>query len=219
MPRATFHVSVPEDVWIHELSVTYPDASFQVKATVRADKRGIALLEIQSSKPLPILTEIEDRPDIASLDLLWTHDQTAMVQVETTDPRLLFPVMQAGIPVQTPFEVTNGMAIWELAAPGERLSALGSHLESAGIDYEIESIHADPADSGDHLLTERQRELLVTAAEKGYYETPRRTTLTEVSASLGISKATGSEVLHRAEGKVLHWFLDQRPTATHLAIH
>ena len=47
----------------------------------------------------------------------------------------------------------------------------------------------------------------VAAVEQGYYETPRRATLTDIAESMDISKATASDILHRAEGKVVDWFV------------
>ena len=209
MRRAKLRVSIPEGVWIHGVSMEYPEATFRVIAILSGKERGIALLEIQTPDPVPIITDIEWWDDITEFDLLWKQDETTMVQIETTNPRLLFAILKAGVPIQTPFEVTDGIAIWEITTSSERLSMLGTVLDATDIDFEIEYIRNEPSDPADHLLTDRQRELLLTAAEQGYYDTPRRVTLTEVSESLGISKATGSDVLHRAEGKILKWFIQE----------
>lgn len=214
MPRAKLRVSIPEEVWIHDVSVDYPETPFRVVAILSGEGSGIALLEIQTPNPVPVITDIEGRDDIADFDLLWKQDETTMIQVETTNPLLLFPILKAGIPLQTPFEVTDGTAIWEVTTSSERLSTLGTRLEEAEVDFEIEYVRDEPADPADSLLTDRQRELLLTAAEQGYYDTPRRATLTEVSESLDISKATGSDVLHRAEGKILKWFIDEHVVAS-----
>ena len=214
MPRAKIRVSIPDEVWIHGVSVAYPETPFRVIAILSGEESGIALLEIQTSDPVPIITEIERRDNITDFDLLWKQDETTMVQIETTNPLLLFPILKVGIPLQTPFEVTDGTAIWEITTSSGRLSALRSRLDTANISFELEYVHDEPSDPADHLLTDRQRELLLTAAERGYYDTPRRATLTEVSESLGISKATGSDVLHRAEGKILKWVIDEHLMAS-----
>jgi hypothetical protein len=191
------------------VSMEYPEAQFRVIAILSSEENGIALLEIQTPDPVPIIADIERRDDITAFDLLWKQDERTMVQIETSNPLLLFPMVKAGIPLQTPFEVTNGTVILEFTTSSERLSALGTQLDTAELDFEIEYIRDEPSNPADHLLTDRQGELLLTAAEQGYYDIPRRTTLTEVSESLGISKATGSDVPHRAEGKILKWFIDE----------
>lgn len=57
-------------------------------------------------------------------------------------------------------------------------------------------------------LTERQREVLLSAYEAGYYDWPRETTGAAVAADLGITSATFSEHIHAAERKLLSVLFD-----------
>jgi hypothetical protein len=217
MPRAKLTVSIPAGTWIHETSTAHPDATFRVLAVLPGESGGVALLEIRGPDPVSVLADVERREDVAGVDLLWSNEGAATVQVETTDPRLLSPIREAGVPLRTPFEVDEGAATWEVTTSSERLSALGSRLEAAGVGFDVERVRGDPPDPGESLLTDRQREVLLRAAERGYYETPRRTTLTEVAESLEVSKATASDVLHRAEGAILGWFVDEYLSAGDLS--
>ena len=216
MPRAKLRISIPDTTWIHDVSVEYPGTTFRVIAVMSGEGSGIALLEIRTPDPVPIIAAIERRDDVTDFDLLWKRDETTTVQVETTDPLLLFPILKAGIPLQTPFEITDGTATWEITTSSERLSGLGEGLDEAGVEFDIDFVHDEPSDPTEGLLTDRQREVLLAAIEQGYYDTPRRTTLTEVSESLDVSKATGSDVLHRVEGKVLKWFVEEYLTSGEL---
>lgn len=216
MPRAKLRISIPDTTWIHDVSVEYPETTFRVIAVMSGEGSGIALLEIRTPDPVPIIVAIERRDDVTDFDLLWKRDETTTVQVETTDPLLLFPILKAGIPLQTPFEITDGTATWEITTSSERLSGLGEGLDEAGVEFDIDFVHDEPPDPTEGLLTDRQREVLLAAIKQGYYDTPRRTTLTEVSESLDVSKATGSDVLHRVEGKVLKWFVEEYLTSGEL---
>jgi predicted DNA binding protein len=60
-------------------------------------------------------------------------------------------------------------------------------------------------------LTERQREVLFEAVDRGYYDVPRETTLTEVADRVGIAKSTCSEVLQRVERTIVREFVDDLP--------
>jgi|GEM_PF-61818 len=57
-------------------------------------------------------------------------------------------------------------------------------------------------------LTDRQREVIETAYEAGYYDWPRECTGTDVAAELDISSATFSEHVHAAERKLLTVLFD-----------
>lgn len=218
MPHAKLTLSVPEETWIHDVSTENPEATFRVIAVLNGTDTGIALVEILAEQPVPIIAQIQGHDEIVDFDLLWKRHDTSMAQIETTSPLLLFPLLKAGIPLQTPFEVRDGTATWEITTSESRLSEFGTRLEEADISFDAEYIHGEPTDTTSPLLTDRQREVLLSAIEQGYYDTPRRATLTEVSESLEISKATGSDVLHRAEGTVLKWFIEQyHPPVEHSA--
>ena len=59
-------------------------------------------------------------------------------------------------------------------------------------------------------LTDRQREVLRTAFEAGYYDWPRECTGEEVASDLGISSATFSEHVHAAERTLIATLFDER---------
>lgn len=74
-------------------------------------------------------------------------------------------------------------------------SNAGFHLHRLTQDGESE-----PAGDG---LTDRQREALRIAYERGYFEIPRRTTLDSVADELGIAAASASERLRRAQTQLI----------------
>lgn len=55
----------------------------------------------------------------------------------------------------------------------------------------------------DERLTDRQREVIRTAYECGYYETPRTRTGSEVAAELGVTSATFTELVRVAERRLV----------------
>jgi len=58
-------------------------------------------------------------------------------------------------------------------------------------------------------LTDRQREVVSTAYEMGYFDYPREANATEVAAALGIKPSTFSEHLAVAQSKLLGELLDR----------
>lgn len=207
MPQARLSVTLPEETWIHSLSTAHPDVTFRVVATLAGEESGVALVELLAADPVPVVTDVERQPDVTDLALIWKRDDEALLQVETEDPLPLAPVWQAGVPLRTPFEIRDGRTTWETTTTDDRLAAFGDALAEAGVEFDVEYVRDVETGPADDLLTDRQLEVLRAAAERGYYGTPRTATLTEVAESLGVSKATVSDLLQRAEGKVVDWFL------------
>ncbi|MFB6101089.1 MAG: helix-turn-helix domain-containing protein [Haloplanus sp.] len=54
-------------------------------------------------------------------------------------------------------------------------------------------------------LTDRQREAVAAAVERGYYDSPREGTVTEVADDLGVAPGTAAEHLRKAEKAVMRW--------------
>ena len=59
------------------------------------------------------------------------------------------------------------------------------------------------------MLTPRQRLIFDSALNEGYWDTPRRITLSALAELLGLSKSTLSVHLHKIEGVVLNSFADE----------
>lgn len=209
MPRAKVQVELPESAWLADVSRDFPAGDFRIVTVLAGEDTGIALVHIQVDAPMPVLAAIEGSEHVRSADLFWAEGDEALVQVEANAPPLLVPLWRAGVPVELPFDVTDGTASWAVTTSQHRLSAFRAALDETDIVYDVQHVSDVTTSDADRLLTGRQREVLRTAAELGYYDTPRDATLTDVAATLDISKSNCSELLHRAEGHVVDWFLEE----------
>jgi predicted DNA binding protein len=129
----------------------------------------------------------------------------------------LTSLQDSGVPLEMPFEISDGEMELEATVPAETLSDLGETLDESGIQYTVERIQQDV--ESEPLLTDRQEWLLEEAIDRGYYDTPRRTTLVDLADTLDISKSTCSEILHRAEERVLKdYHSDEQRAGPSLAV-
>lgn len=209
MPRAKLTIFIPNGVWIGDLSRDYPEARFRVLAAIPDpdEEIGVGLIEVTAPDLGSVLMDMDSYEAVASLDVLHHHDDEAIVQFETTMPLLLFPVRSSGVPLEMPFDIQGGEAVWEITASQDRLSTLGEQLETFGIRYNVEHIYQH-FESG-RILTDRQRRLVNAAIEHGYYDTPRTCSLTELADELDRAKSTVSESLHRAEEAIIKDFAER----------
>lgn len=211
MASATLTLSLPRGAWIGQLSREHDDATFRVLSVVsRTDSGGVGLLEVTTQQPTAIVEAARRHDEVGSLEVLEVTEDRVIFQFETGAPRLLEIAKRAGIPIVTPFTIKAGDATWELTAPRENLANLAHELTETGIPYTVEEVRSD-ADAN-ALLSDRQAQLITEAIDRGYYDTPRTCTLTELADAAGIAKSTCSETLHRAESAIVKQFAE-----THLA--
>lgn len=206
MPRAHLTITVPDGVWIGDISRRYPEADIRILAALTDEGAGVGLAEITASDTEAILQDIEASESVVELEILQQSGETVLIQFETTMPLLLLPVQDSGVPLTMPFTLENGRAGWEITAPQHRLSALATQLTEFGIPYTVDELHQQI--EPEQLLTDRQLRLIEAAVEQGYYDTPRECSLTELADETGIAKSTCSETLHRAEECIIKRFLE-----------
>lgn len=215
MPEAKLRLTIPDGIWIGDVTREYPGTRVRVLAAIPDEVTGVGLVEVTGPDVRAVVERMDGVEDVTGVEVLQEGDDQALVQFETTDPLLLFPARGSGVPLQMPFDIRDGEAHWEVTAPHDRLSALGDQLEAFGISFTVERLHEyTPSET---LLTERQRELVWTAVERGYYDTPRECSLTELAEAVGIAKSTCSSTLHRAEEQIVKAFVDERSDAAELA--
>ncbi|MDY6775635.1 MAG: helix-turn-helix domain-containing protein [Halobacteria archaeon] len=204
MPRSRIRIHVPGDGGVKHVSKSYPDSTFKVVSVLPRDSNGKGLIEIESDDVESILSELSERDDVDE-ETLHVTDSEAVVEFEVPEPKLMVAARRTGVPLETPFEIRDGEAVWTVRADHSSLSDLGSFLDQNGIEYDLEYMKEIETE---RRLTERQREVLEVAVDEGYYDVPREATLTEVSEVVGISKSSCSEILQRAESRIVPEFVE-----------
>jgi hypothetical protein len=209
MPHAKLTIDLPERTWIGDLSAAHPAVVFQVVTSIPGDGTGIGLVRLVATDPLPIITDVQARADVEDLELLRKHEDEALLQIQTSNPLPMLAVWRAGVPLKMPFDIQDGEATWEVTTSTNRLSSLRDQLDDLDIGFAIDYVRDIDASQADRLLTDRQQEVLLAAVDAGYYRAPRESTLGDVADTLGVANATCSDVLHRAEGHIIHWFVEE----------
>jgi predicted DNA binding protein len=207
MPTAKLAVTLPDSIWIADLSTRFPDATWRVLAALPDGETGVGLVEVTAPNIGEVLPRLNETEGVRVFEVLHRGENRALVQFETDEPLLLLSIRNSRAPFEPPVTVRDGVANLEITASRDRLSSLGDQLRTFGLEFEVESIRTsvDP----DSVVSEEQRRLIETALDRGYYDTPRECTLTELADHLGIAKSTASERLHRAESAIIRAFVEE----------
>lgn len=190
------------------LSTERPDDEFRILAALPTADGIEVVLEVRTSDTAVIIRHLDEASWLPSYDVLHADEQTMLIQYSHQFlPGLHRALLSSGPLLQYPLTLRNGWGFSDITTSHEQLSQLKDAFESQGIRYEIGSVtqSTDPTD----LLTDRQRRFISAATERGYYDSPRECTLTELAAALDVSKGGASRTLHRAEGRIIKNFLGE----------
>ena len=232
MSRTRLRLDLPAGSWLGDVSRGVPSATIRVAETIAldgdarrpADDDGSEALDGDGPEGLDgdgsnvaatVLVGGTDRDRVE--DALRGHERVARATTveRRGDGRTLRVVCRApvylpaaravGLPMASTVEVVDGRATVTVVGDRDRVEAFGRRLAGKGVTV---GVAATGVDGPDRTLTEAQRDLVFDAVRSGYYDTPRRCTLTELAEANGIAKSTCSETLHRAEGRVMRRFVD-----------
>lgn len=207
MPQARLRVTLPDGPWIADVSREYPETRFEILTALPEEGQGFGLLRFRSGSIDSVLNRIRAHETIEEVSIIQQTEEAATIQIVTSRPMILLAAKRTGIPIEMPVIIQGGTATVDVSAAHDRLSELGEQFSAMGIDFEIEYIQQRL--HPDQLLTERQQEVLNLAVSQGYYDTPRKCTLTELAEEIGLAKSTCSETLHRAEEVVMKKFVEE----------
>jgi len=101
-------------------------------------------------------------------------------------------------------EVDDRGATMSLVGPHDVISGQIREYERAGVSPDLQRIGGyEGPDSPLDGLTARQREVIETAWEMGYYEVPRDVSADDIASEMGLDSSTVNEHLQRAERNLL----------------
>ncbi|MFB6298635.1 MAG: helix-turn-helix domain-containing protein [Halobacteriales archaeon] len=193
-----------EDLGIDELVSLYQAAGIQEFEEL-ACHGDSSIIQVEVDRPVD-----EDRLDAIEYVEEWERVTTS------TDSHLYVIAFYAP---ELSDEITNHVAELmgtcepEVTDDGVTMSLVGSQEAIAGTidEYEREGVSPDLRKLGEYQgrqqpldrLTDRQREVIQTAFEMGYYEVPRSVSTEDIAAELDVDSSTVAEHLQRAERNLL----------------
>ncbi len=208
MPAVELTIEMPEGSWIAAVTRSFSETDFRVLTVLVNEGSGHAVLEVETAEPSAILGSLQSRPELTSVDLISVDSARGVFQIETLETGILEPFLSAGVPLETPIHIGNGVATWEFTTSQDRLSKLSTHLQESGMEYHVDRIGEENPNTKTNGpdLTDRQSEIFQTAHQLGYFEIPRDATIREVAETTGVSKSTASDTLRRAIRNVVGWY-------------
>jgi len=157
------------------------------------------------------VTKLEDfvQDDIVEIQMLEREEGGACTYFIKSRPvnqhASNFNPSTAGGYLSVPFEIKDGKAKITYLGSGKQVKSFLEDVERAGVKYRVRSM-TDAKFSRDSplgRLTEKQRKVLVSAYQLGYYDEPRRINSLELARKMKIGSSTLINHRRRAERNLL----------------
>ncbi|MDB2275907.1 helix-turn-helix domain-containing protein [Halorubrum ezzemoulense] len=208
MSRTVLRLDLPAGSWLADASRGVPAATLRIAETIAVDgdaPETAATVRVAGTDRDRVEDMVRGHERVARVTAVERRGDVRTLRVVGRAPVYLPAARAVGLPIESTVEVADGRATVTVVGDRDRIEAFGRRLADDGVTV---GVAATGGDEPDRTLTEAQRDLVFAAVERGYYDTPRRCTLTELAEANGIAKSTCSETLHRAEGRVMRRFVD-----------
>lgn len=191
---------IPLDHWVGKINRKFPNIGFRFLAIMPIANQEFLINSVISfvgGEFEPLEQTIETLPSIMEYQLLQTRPIEKIYRIKARGHIIYFIAIKYNLIVEFPIIIKNNHAYFKIV--GER-QELGKFLDDRAIQkigFSIRKIGKYNIEQFKTNLTSRQLHIFKRAKEEGYYEIPRRITLTELAKKENISKSTLSIIIQR----------------------
>jgi hypothetical protein len=166
--------------------------------------QSLVEIETKGADPEALLQVLRRNPYVADVQAIIPSKGRLLATVQVRECRACDAVAESEC-FLTDATAAGGEGVeWHLLAPDRRaVQKLAETLTGRGLDVHVTALRSMKTAG---LLTDRQDAVVRLAYRLGFFEFPKKVSLTELAGKLGISKSTLSETLRAAEAKILHTY-------------
>lgn len=207
MRACRMRVVLPESAWVTRFSREHPDVTIEMLSRLDLGSRlSLSELRLRVPEPGPWADELRALESVKKVEVLTSGATEVRLRViHRTSP--FVPVFrELRLLRRFPFLIRGGEAVWVVVASPPRQRELLHRLATRAPGLTLESVRPTAEGPTDAVLTPRQTELLQRAMAAGYFDVPRKITLTRLAAREGMAVSSLSQALAIVEKRIVeHW--------------
>lgn len=190
-----------------------PEADIRLDRIVPLGDSFVPYLWVRSGCVPTVTTALRETPAIESVEVVDEFEDAALVRVDwrrTVDDVFTLVNEAGGVVLEAGTE--DGRWLLHIRFPTrDALGVFYRACDDRDVAITLRDVHGTgPPGATPNCLTDAQMEALTVALERGYFEVPRRVTLSDLAAELGVSDSAVSQRLRRGVGAVLGRVLSER---------
>ena len=197
-----FSLRIPEDKNLSVISKKYSEMSFNILSLLPlGENMGSCSLQIKGKSLRRYRTEIVDVFNSFDIHVvvLGSISSYILLNLQIHDVWILKTIIGLQLMLHYPIELKNGVISFQLISDRKKIDHLFAKFDDKRMDYTLKEIGMYRPKN---LLTEKQEGILRDALDFGYYEIPRKISLSDLAKKYGISPSALSETFRRIEKKL-----------------
>lgn len=178
------HIQIPDHVWVSKVSRQFPHHVFEFDSAVpirNGDKVCNNIFKIKGSNVQQCITWIAQDPAIISHFVLDSTPTEMLCMIQSNQHEILYLLIEFRIAIQFPIIVQNGHVTITILGARDQIDAFLTELSRHHLSYSIDRIGSYQKETFLQGLTPRQIEIFHLAKTFGYYESPRKITLSALA--------------------------------------
>lgn len=182
-----------------------PAVEIELERIVPLREAIIPLFWISGADPAAIETTLRDHPETERVEQLTSADDKTLYEVHWGPE--INGLIRALVDTRAKIlEATGTADTWDFRlrfSSHEDLSAFNVALTENDIPVTLRHIYNPTVPEDESVLSTEQREALLTAYRRGYFEVPRHTTLSELADAAEVSDSALSQRIRRATNSLV----------------
>lgn len=182
-----------------------PNVTVQLERVVPDANGGIPYFWVRGTETDAIVEQFSENPSVRDIRLVdsvndeyllrckWVSEHESVLDA-LVDPEVIL-LSAVGTAEQWTFEVRGESR--------KAIAKLRNYCHQNDIPITLTKLHALEPLAAQHDLTEKQRKAMILAFDRGYFDSPRASTLQEIAAELDITQQSLSSRLRRGNRRLI----------------
>ena len=185
----------------------FPTAEIELERLVPTTDAAFPYFWVRDADPDAVVPTVGDHEAIAELSLVGSVGDDGLFRAvwNVDAPGIVRGIVETGITLLSATATEAGWTFKFRAADSATITSLQRYCADQAIDFRLKRLYtlSETGSAAERGLTEPQREALLLAYERGYFDEPRQVTLESLAADLGITRQSLSGRLRRGHRRLV----------------
>lgn len=185
---------------------THPDATVELERLVPIGRNPIPYFWVEGVRSDDLVSAFEKHSEVKSIRILDEINGDCLLRVDWSSEGhgMLRALTDSNVSLLSTTGSSDGWTFEVRAESGDIIREFDEYCHGNDISVHLQKYHRlVPGDTDTDDLTTPQQEALLLAYERGYYQSPRQSTLEEMASELGITGQSFGSRLQRGTHRLI----------------